>query len=184
MFVAECSRGWVLRRGWDDPALGPPLVTQYLTSLSDIFTRQEPAETLLEKVFQLFAELFFNVIFGALAGFMFTSIASLRVKRDEYSRKMNQLKEFCITREIPGALQSRLTQFHRFLYETQSALDEKAILEALPPHMRTDVVYAAAAVSSLLCSANPQIFDRRHCMYGDIIRGEHLTSISYGRLPT
>eukprot|EP01046_Picozoa_sp_COSAG06_P040027 COSAG06_NODE_4799_length_3945_cov_8.420376_7_plen_209_part_00 len=38
------------------------------------------------------AELFYNIIFGAVAGLMFSSIASLRVTREEYQKKIAELK--------------------------------------------------------------------------------------------
>ena len=42
--------------------------------------RGEAVDTIPEKGYLIIAELFFNIIFGAVAGLMFTSISSLRVR--------------------------------------------------------------------------------------------------------
>lgn len=62
--------------------------------------------------------------------------------REEYQKKISELKEFGHSRGLGKPLQSRLIAFNRFLYDKKTVFDEKAILTELPLHLRAEVVYA------------------------------------------
>ena len=62
--------------------------------------------------------------------------------REEYHKKISELKEFSHSRGLAKPLQSRLLAFNRFLYDKKTVFDEKSILSDLPLHLRAEVVFA------------------------------------------
>eukprot|EP01046_Picozoa_sp_COSAG06_P086151 COSAG06_NODE_32778_length_500_cov_1.246883_1_plen_86_part_01 len=83
-------------------------------------------DTNAEKIYVVFAELVYNLIFGAVAGVMFSNIAALSVSTDEYNRRMAELREFAYSKGLPKELGTQLKQFKRFLFERKTVFDERA----------------------------------------------------------
>ena len=155
----DCGRGWVIKRGWRDnvgvdglpchagdskedcPMGTVTLSYAYTTSLSDIFMRNVAPETPTEKIYVIIAEIVISMMFGAIAGVIFSQISSMRTTQENYNARLTELKEFASARGLTKPLKLRLLAFHRFLYEGGTVFDEKAILSELPLHMQRDVVY-------------------------------------------
>lgn len=141
----NCYQGWVLKKGWEDPNwVGhpdsrPALNIMYLEAFTGIFMRAMEVDTNAEKLYLVCAEIVYNIIFGAVAGFMFSAIDALSVNTVEYKKRMEQLREFCHSKGLPKDLTTQLKHFKEFLYENKTVFDESAILSELPPHMRAQV---------------------------------------------
>ena len=141
----NCYHGWVLKKGWDDPGwVGhpdsrPALRLMYLESFTTIFMGGMEVHTNAEKLYLVFAQIVYNILFGAVAGFMFSAIDALSVNTLEYNKRMEQLREFCHSKGLPKDLSAQLRHFKEFLYQNKTVFDESAILSELPPHMRAQV---------------------------------------------
>eukprot|EP01046_Picozoa_sp_COSAG06_P023266 COSAG06_NODE_1840_length_8239_cov_3.113145_9_plen_138_part_00 len=81
------------------------------------------------------------MIFGAIAGVIFSQISSMRTTQENYNARLTELKEFATARGLSKPLKLRLLAFHQFLYEGGTVFDEKQIVSKLPLHMQRDVVY-------------------------------------------
>ena len=94
------------------------------------------------------------MMFGAIAGVIFSQISSMRTTQESYNARLTELKEFASARELAKPLRLRLLAFHRFLYEGGTVFDEKAILSELPLHMQRDVVCECDTVQECIIPAN------------------------------
>ena len=90
------------------------------------------------------------MMFGVIAGVIFSQISSMRIAQESYSKRHTELKKFASAHGLTKPLRLRLLAFHRFLYEGGTAFDEKAILSELPLHMQRDVVCECDRTSSSL----------------------------------
>lgn len=149
--AVACGRGWVIRRGWtvcdmeQEANCSPGSVTlfeAYCTSFSDIFLRTTiQVETAPEKLYLVMAELLISLLFGAIAGVIFSQISSMRTTQENYNARLEEMKEFCVASRLSKPLSRRLISFHKFLYEGGTVFDEKLILSNLPLHIQRDAVY-------------------------------------------
>eukprot|EP01046_Picozoa_sp_COSAG06_P025728 COSAG06_NODE_2178_length_7407_cov_8.831554_6_plen_406_part_00 len=91
------------------------------------------------------------MMFGAIAGVIFSQISSMRTTQENYNARLTELKEFASARGLTKPLRLRLLAFHRFLYEGGTVFDEKAILSELPLHMQRDVVCECDTTTVTVC---------------------------------
>ena len=60
--------------------------------------------------------------------------------REEYNRKMAEIKEFMNARRLPLEMKGKLNNFYSELYDSKTVFEDKKILQELPSHMRREVI--------------------------------------------
>ena len=68
---------------------------------------------------------------------MFSKVDHPRV---EYEQKMVNLKAYMAGKFLPKDLQARVLYYHEYLWRASKGMDEKKVLEALPPHLRMEAL--------------------------------------------
>jgi hypothetical protein len=144
--------GWVQKAGWNQTMrfawlnkTGPVTMKatyeqMYSWAFSDSFLRSADVETSLEKWVLILLDVFQNLVFAAIAGFIFSKVNELRATSVEYETKMTQLKEYAEAVHLPRTLKSKLIDTFELIYENKSVFDEEAILSELPQHTRSEIV--------------------------------------------
>jgi hypothetical protein len=112
----------------------------YSWAFSDSFLRSADVETSLEKWVLILLDVFQNLVFAAIAGFIFSKVNELRATSVEYETKMTQLKEYAEAVHLPRTLKSKLIDTFELIYENKSVFDEEAILSELPQHTRSEKI--------------------------------------------
>ena len=87
----------------------------------------------------------FSLLTGALVfGFMLSSIGALVAAIDRQAalneEKMDEVKEYMRWRNLPRDLVMRMRKHYTYYYQRKTAFDEQAILGALTPGLRFEVV--------------------------------------------
>ena len=111
-----------------------------IISFSDSYMRSAAVETSREKWMLIALDLFQNLIFAAIAGYIFSKVDQLRANAVEYETKMSQLKEYTQAVNLPRVLQNKVIDTFEQIYENKSVFDEESILSELPQHTRSEVV--------------------------------------------
>jgi hypothetical protein len=112
----------------------------YAWSFSDSFMRSTGVETVAEKWILILLELFQNLVFAAIAGFIFSKVGELRATAVAREAKMSQLKEYAVAVGLPRTLKTKVLDTFELIYENKSVFDEEDILSELPQHTRSEVV--------------------------------------------
>lgn len=68
---------------------------------------------------------------------MFSKMDHARV---EYEQRLQNLKAYCKGKYLPRELQSRVLSYHEHVWRSSKGMDEKRVLEALPPHLRMEAL--------------------------------------------
>jgi hypothetical protein len=112
----------------------------YAWSFSDSFMRSAEVETVAEKWILIILEIFQNLVFAAIAGFIFSKVGELRATAVAREAKMSQLKEYAEAVRLPRTLKTKVLDTFELIYENKSVFDEEDILSELPQHTRSEVV--------------------------------------------
>lgn len=78
-------------------------------------------------------------MYGYVIGNMAHVISNLHPSRARYVETMERINAFMEYRAVPGKLQNRIREYHRYRWEKRLGFDESAIVEELPPSLRAEV---------------------------------------------
>ena len=118
----------------------------YLNALFTMLGETNPGERnlryvqKLEKMFTGMAYWIFVLIGAALASAWASIFQSTQMGSQEYTKQMMKLKEFCKAKRLPWPVRERLIAHYKHLYPERLIVDEVAIMNALPPQMRHEIV--------------------------------------------
>ena len=87
----------------------------------------------------------FSLLMGALVfGYMLSSVAGLIAALDRQGglaeERIDEVKEYLRWRNLPRELAARVRKYYDFYLDRRTAFDETAILDALTPNLRLEVV--------------------------------------------
>jgi len=131
----------------DGSAMDADASTQYLysvywalTTLTTVGYGDITPTNNVERAYSLFALLVGALVFG----FMLSSIGALVAALDRQAalseERMDEIKEYMRWRQLPRDLVMRMRRYYTYYYSRKTAFDEQALLGALTPALRLEVV--------------------------------------------
>eukprot|EP00002_Diphylleia_rotans_P034958 TRINITY_DN7574_c0_g1_i5.p1 TRINITY_DN7574_c0_g1~~TRINITY_DN7574_c0_g1_i5.p1 ORF type:complete len:1102 (+),score=233.45 TRINITY_DN7574_c0_g1_i5:120-3425(+) len=93
----------------------------------------------LEKIYTITVVFIGAAVYATIFGNMTNLIASLDVDGNRYREKVGMLNEYMRYRGLPNSLKSRIRDYYEVIWNRHKGLDEAAILDDLPPSLRSDV---------------------------------------------
>ena len=137
--------GWILIGGVD-PSLSSKM--QYATALYWSVTTlttvgygditPDPTNT-GQLFFTMLVMLLGVAMYGYIIGSVSTLITNLDTARANYLEKMEEVNLFLKTRDVPAALQERVRNYYRYLWETHRSTATGTLLEELPHTLEVDL---------------------------------------------
>jgi hypothetical protein len=110
-----------------------------ITTLATVGYGDITPETPAQKVYALFVMGLGVGVFSYIIANIATILVNLDPARAGYLRQMEQLAVFMRYRNIPPALQERIRDYYRYLWEHRTGFDESHLLGTLPPTLSTEV---------------------------------------------
>jgi hypothetical protein len=143
LVVHGLSCSWMAIRSLHDP---DPVHNTYLrslyycvTTLATVGYGDITPQTDLEMLFAVVIMALGVGMYGYVIGNMAHVIANLHPSRARYVETMERINAFMEYRTVPGALQNRIREYHRYRWEKRLGFDESAIVDDLPPSLRAEV---------------------------------------------
>lgn len=93
-----------------------------------------------EIVCAMFATILLGYLWGAVAGAWSTIFASNQMASQAYKMKLREVKEFCKIKQLDWGARAKLTAHYEYLYPEQVIVDEKTIIDELPPRMKEELI--------------------------------------------
>ena len=79
-------------------------------------------------------------MWGSVAGAMGTIFNANQMATQAYKMKVRELKEFCKLKQLEWGVRAKLEAHYEHLYPEQVIINERAIIDELPPTMRNDLI--------------------------------------------
>lgn len=138
--------GWIALGGCADEL---PLSRRYLRSIYWAFTTlgtvgygditpQSSAQT----IYSIFVMILGAGLYGYVIGTVASLIANLDMARVQHAEKMDRVNAFLRYRRISPGLSERVQRYYEYLWERGMVYDEQALIEELPPSIKTDLYFS------------------------------------------
>ena len=145
IFAHWTACGWIWLGGGGS-SRNPDLLDAYvealywtITTLATVGYGDITPQDMPQRIFAIFVMIAgvgsYGYIIANVAGF----IANMDLVRTEQKRKIDEVTSFLNYRSVPLAMQRRVIDFYRHLWESDACWHESRILEELPERLRTEL---------------------------------------------
>ena len=109
--------------------------TMTLTTIGEV----PSPETTLEYMFVTIDYFMGILMFATLVGNIGNILNNVQRKRTKFQNKMSEIKNYMRQTSVPDQLQERVVRWFEYLWEYNTHLDEKNILDSLPDKLKAEI---------------------------------------------
>ncbi len=112
-----------------------------VTTLTTIGYGDITPETTLQFIYVIIVMLIGAALYGFIIGNIANIIANLDVVKSKFRNRVENISTFLKYRNVPGELQSRISDYFDYLWESRRGYEESNLLRGLPVSLLTQVSY-------------------------------------------
>ena len=92
-----------------------------------------------ERIYVVIVMIFGGAYYGYVIATMSSLVRSIDQNASLYNKKLDGVSSYMVRKRFPKLLKRRIRMYYKSYFEIQTAVDEKAILSELPPHLQSAV---------------------------------------------
>lgn len=110
-----------------------------VTTLTTIGYGDITPVTNAQTIFAIFVELIGAGLYGYIIGNVASLLANIDVAKAHFSEKIDKITAFLNYRNVPPEMKEKVMSYYDYLWNSRLGYDESAVIEDLPPSLRTEV---------------------------------------------